>query len=128
MTINKSNAMSTVEKKQSNNGSKSTIKDDSTQSSEFKFTEEPQNNLDSSDSGQKYEIIENTPFAAVKQEETWKIVIGNMIATPYEFVSKEAAEDYVKEKPWELIWTMTAWVVNNQSKFKYQTEESESWE
>lgn len=115
--------MSTVEKKQSNNGSKSTIKDDSTQSSEFKFTEEPQSSLDSSDSGQKYVIIENTPFAAVKQEETWRIVIGNMIATPHEFASKEAAEDYVKEKPWELLWTMTVWVVNNQEKFKFQTEE-----
>ena len=115
--------MSTVQKKQSNNGSKSTIKNDSTRSSEFKFTEEPQSNLDSSDSGQKYEIIENTPFAAVKQEETWKIVIGNMIATPHEFASKEAAEDYVKEKPWELLWTMTVWVVNNQEKFKFNTEE-----
>lgn len=120
--------MSIVKKKQSNNGSKSTIKDDSTQSSEFKFTEEPQSNLDSSDSGQKYKIIENTPFAAVKQGETWKIVIGNMIASPNEFVSEEVAEDYVKERPWELIWTMTAWVVNNQSKFKFQAEESESWE
>lgn len=115
--------MSTVEKKQSNNGSKSTIKDDSTQSSEFKFSEEPQSNLDSSDSGQKYEIIENTPFATVKQEGIWKIVIGNMIASPYEFVSKEAAEDYVKEKPWELLWTVTVWVVNNQEKFKFKTEE-----
>lgn len=114
--------MSTVEKKQSNNGNKSTIKDDSTQSSEFKFTEEPQSSLDSSDSGQKYEIIENTPFAAVKQEETWKIVIGNMIATPYEFASKEAAEDYIKEKPWELLWTTIVWVVNNQKKFKFKTE------
>ena len=123
MTNNKSNTMSTVEKKQSNNGSESTIKNDSTQSSEFKFTEEPQNNLDSSDSGQKYEIIENTPFAIVKQEEAWKIVIGNMIATPYEFVSKEAAEDYINEKPWELIWTMAAWIVNNQSKFKFEPEE-----
>ena len=115
--------MSTAKKKQSNNGSNSTTKNDSTQSSEFKFTEEPQSNLDSSDSGQKYEIIENTPFAAVKQEETWKIVIGNMIATPYEFASKEAAEDYVKRKPWELLWTMTVWVVNNQEKFKFKTEE-----
>lgn len=115
--------MSTVEKKQSNSGNNSTIKDDCTQSSEFKFTEEPQSNLDSSDGGQKYEIIENTPFAAVKQGETWKIVIGNMIATPHEFVSKEAAEDYVTEKTWELLWTMAVWVVNNQEKFKFKTEE-----
>lgn len=115
--------MNTVEKKQSNNGNDSTVKDDSTKSSGFKFTEEHQSNLDSSDSGQKYEIIENTPFAAVKQEKTWKIIIGNMIATPYEFVSKEAAEDYAKEKPWELLWTMVVWVVNNQEKFKFKTEE-----
>lgn len=117
--------MSTAKKKKSNNGSNSTIKNDSTQSSGFKFTEEPQSNLNSSDSGQKYEIIENTPFAIVKQGETWRIVIGNMIATPYEFVSKKSAEDYVKEKPWELIWTTTIWVVNNQNKFKFQTEEGE---
>lgn len=115
--------MSTAEKKQSNNGSNSTIKNDSTQSSEFKFTEEPQSNLDSSDSGQKYEIIEKTPFAAIKQKETWKIVIGDMIASPHEFVSKKAAEDYVKEKPWELLWTMTVWIVNNQEKFKFNTKE-----
>lgn len=110
--------MNTAEKKQSNNGNNSIIKDDSTRSSEFKFTEEPQSNLDSSDSGQKYEIIDNSPFATVKMEETWRIVIGNMIASPYKFVSKEAAEDYAREKPWELIWTMAVWVVNNQEKFK----------
>ena len=115
--------MSTVKKKQSNNGNESTVKDDSTKSSGSKFTEEPQSNLDSSDSGQKYEAIENTPFAAVKQGETWKIVIGNMIATPYEFISKEAAEDYITEKTWELLWTMTVWIVNNQEKFKFKTEE-----
>lgn len=114
--------MSTVEKKQSNSGSKSTIKDDSTQSSEFKFTEEPQNNLNSSDSGQQYEIIENTPFAAVKQGEVWRVVIGNMIASPYKFVAKEAVEDYVKMKPWELLWTMMIWVINNQEKFMFKTE------
>ncbi len=120
--------MSTAKKKQSNNGNESTIKNDSTQSSEFKFTEEPQSNLDSSESGQKYEIIGNTPFAAVKPEKMWKIVLGNMIATPYEFESKEAAEEYVKEKPWELLWTMAVWVVNNQEKFKFIKGESKSWE
>ena len=46
-----------------------------------------------------------------------------MIASPYKFESKEAAEDYVKEKPWELLWTTTIWVINNQEKFKFKTEE-----
>lgn len=109
--------------KQSNNGNNSTIKEDATQSFECKFTEEPQNNLNSSESGQQYEIIDNTPFAAIKQGEVWRIVIGNMIASPYEFIAKEAAKDYVEKKPWELIWTMAVWLINNQEKFTIKTEE-----
>lgn len=89
---------------------------------ESKFTEEPQNNLNSSESGQRYEIIENTPFAAVRQGEVWRLVIGNMVAAPYEFVAKEAVRDYVKMKPWELIWTMAVWLINNQEKFTTKTE------
>ena len=46
--------------KQSNNGSNSTTKNDSTQSFESKFTEEPQSNLDSSDSGQQYTAYKKT--------------------------------------------------------------------
>ena len=104
--------MNTKEVKQSNNGSTSEIKDDSTQSSASKFTEKPQNSLNSSESGQQYEVIDETPFAAIKQENGWKIVIRNMIASPYEFASKEAAKDYVKEKHWELLWTMMVWIIN----------------
>jgi hypothetical protein len=117
--------MSTVKKKQSNNGNNSTIKDDSTQSSEFKFTEEPQNNLNSSESGQQYDIVEDTPFAVVKQGNVWKIVIGNMIASPRDFPTKEAAEEYVKEKHWETIWVMVVWLISNQSRFIIQTEKEE---
>ena len=96
--------MSTAKEKQSNNGSNSTIKNDSTQSSEFKFTEEPQSNLDSSDSGQQYDIVDDSPFAIVKRGNVWKIVIGNMIASPRDFPTKETAEEYVREKHWETIW------------------------
>lgn len=118
--------MSTVEKKQSNNGSDLTAKNDSTQSSEFKFTEEPQNNLDSSESGQQYDIVDDSPFAVVKQGDIWKIVIGNMVASPRDFPTKEAAEEYVREKHWETIWAMTVWLVSNfQSKFMTQTEKEE---
>lgn len=109
--------MSTKKKKQSNNGSSSTTKNASTQSSESKFSEEPQSNLNSSEGGQQYSIIDNTPFAIIKQENVWKIIIGNMIASPYDFASEEDAENYVKEKPWELIWTMSIWLINNQEKF-----------
>lgn len=114
--------MNTEKEKQSNNGNDSTTKNDFTRSSESKFSEEPQSSLNSSESGQQYEIVENTPFAVIKRENTWKIVIGNMIASPYDFVSKEAAEDYVEGKPWEMIWTMAVWLINNQEKFKLETE------
>lgn len=125
MTINKSNTMSTAKEKQSSSGSNSTIKNDSTQSSEFKFTEEPQSNLNSSDSGQQYDVVDDSPFAVVKQGDVWKIVIGNMIASPRDFPTKEIAAEYVKEKHWETIWVMAVWLINNQNKFIAQTEKEE---
>ena len=114
--------MSTAKKKQSNNGNNSAIKNDSIQSSEFKPTEESQSNLNSSDSGQQYDIVDDSPFAVVKQGEAWKIVIGNMIASPRDFPTKEIAEEYVREKHWETIWVMAVWLISNQSKFITQTE------
>ena len=90
---------------------------------ESKFTEEPQNNLNSSESGQRYEVIDDSPFAAVKQEDRWKITIGNMIASPYDFESIEDARKYVREKHWSLLWTMAIWIINNQEKFTIKKEE-----
>lgn len=114
--------MTTDESKAGLKKNTSTTNGESKATPESKFTEEPQNNLDSSESGQQYEIIENTPFAAVKQGGVWRVVIGNMIASPYEFVAEEAVRDYVKRKPWELIWTMAVWLINNQEKFTTKTE------
>lgn len=98
----------------------STTNGESKVTPESKFTEEPQNSLNSSESGQQYEAIEDTPFAIVKYENAWKIVIGNMIASPYSFESIDAAKKYVEEKHWELLWTMMIWVINNQEKFKLE--------
>lgn len=109
--------MTTKESKIGSKKSTSTTSGESKDTSESKFTENPQDNLNSSESGQQYEIIENTPFATVKQGKVWKIVIGDMFASPYEFATKEAVEDYVKKKPWELIWTTAVWLINNQEKF-----------
>ena len=115
--------MTTNESKAGLKKNTSTTNAESKATPESKFTEEPQNNLNSSESGQQYEIIENTPFAAVRQDEVWRVVIGNMIASPYKFVAKEAVVDYVKMKPWELMWTMAVWLINNQEKFTIKTEE-----
>lgn len=115
--------MTTNESKAGLKKNTSTTNGESKATSESKFTEEPQSNFDSSDSGQQYEGIERTPFATVKQKDGWKIVIGNMIASPLVFESKEKAREYVNEKHWELMWTMTIWVINNQDKFILETKE-----
>ena len=112
--------MTTDESKTGLKENTSTTNGESKVTPESKFTEEPQSNLNSSESGQQYEIIENTPFTAVRQGEVWRLVIGNMIASPYRFVAKEAVEDYVKMKPWELLWTTMVWIINNQEKFKLE--------
>lgn len=122
MIINKSNAMSTVKKKQSNNGSNSTIKNDSTQSSESKFTGEPQSNLDSSDSGQSYMSVDGTPFAIVKREEKYVIVLGVDIISARKFNTIEEAEAYIKEKPWPLLWATAMWIMMNQKMIKTKLE------
>ena len=112
--------------KKKNNGSSTTTTMDNTgfkPTAESKFTEEPQSREDSSESGQQYEIIDDSPFAAVKQEGRWKIAIGNMIASPYDFKSIENARKYVREKHWTLLWTMAIWLINNQEKFTIKKEE-----
>lgn len=115
--------MTTKESKIGSKKSTSTTNGESKATSESKFTEEPQSSSNCSEDGQQYEIIEDTPFAAVKQEREWRIVIGNMIASPYKFTTKEAAKDFVEKKPWELMWTMAVWLINNQEKFTIKTEE-----
>lgn len=112
MTTNKSKAGLKKNTSKTNGESKATP--------ESKFTEEPQNNLNSSDSGQKYCIVEDTPFAAVEKEGKWVLVLGNQISSTKQFETSEEAEAYVHEKPWELMWTMAIWIVNNQEKFQFE--------
>lgn len=111
--------MSTKEEKNSNNRSNSEIKNESTQSSESKFSEEPQNNLNSSESGQKFHIVEETPFVAVEMGGKWALAIGNQVASERRFKTPEEAEAYALERPWDLIWMTAIWVINNQEKCRY---------
>lgn len=109
--------MTTNESKAGLKEGSSTTNGESKATLESKFTEEPQSNSNSSENGQQYETIDNSPFAAVKYGNKWKIVIGNMIASPKDFMSANAAKNYVRNKHWELLWTMAIWVINNQEKF-----------
>lgn len=110
--------MSTKKRKQSNNGCNSAAKNDSTQSSESRFSEKPQSSLNSSESGQQYEIIDDTPFAATRSELGWRIILGNQVASPKYFETLEEAKNYVNgEIPWPLVWTMVVWAGINRDKF-----------
>ena len=110
--------MNTKERKQSNNGNNSTTKNDSTQSSESKFSEKPQSSLNSSDSGQSYMSVDFTPFAIVKRKEKFVIILAADIVSAREFDTFEEAEEYIKEKPWELLWTTTMWVMIHAEEIK----------
>lgn len=109
--------MTTNESKAGLKKSTSMTNGESKATPESKFTEEPQSNLNSSENGQQYETIDNSPFAAVKYGNKWKVVIGNMIASPKDFMSANAVKNYVRNKHWELLWTMAVWIINNQEKF-----------
>lgn len=75
--------------------------------------------MNSSESGQKFHIVEETPFVAVEREGEWALVIGNQIASEKRFKTPEEAEAYALEKPWDLIWMTAIWVINNQEKCQY---------
>lgn len=53
----------------------------------------------------KYEPIENTPFTAIKVKNKWIIVMGDEIASAKKFNTLIELENYIENKPWELIVT-----------------------
>ena len=86
-----------------------------------KFTEEPQNKETSSNNGQAYFNVENSPFAIVKYEEAYRIVLGSDIINEQKFLSVEAARNFIKSKKWELIWAMCMWVMMHAEEIKSKT-------
>lgn len=110
--------MSTKKQKQSNNGSNSTAKNDSTQSLESKFSEESQSSLNSSESGQSYMSVDYSPFAIIKRKEKFVVVLATDIISTREFDTFGKAEEYIKRKPWELLWATTVWVMMHADEIK----------
>lgn len=107
--------------KNAKNGSNTTTKTTNTESKhtkESKFTEEPQSKEISLDSGQSYMSVDQTPFAIVKKDEKFVIILAADIISNREFDTIEEAEAYIKEKPWELIWATAMWTMMNQKEIK----------
>lgn len=110
--------MTTKSKKNGSNTTTATTNTECKRTAESKFTEEPQSKEDSSDSGQSYVSVDGTPFAIVKREEKYVIVLGVDIISPRKFNTIEEAEVYIKEKPWPLLWATTMWIIMNQKMIK----------
>lgn len=64
--------------------------------------------------------VNGTPFNVIevnnadKHEEvtTCRIVIGNQVISEREFASVEDARAFIAEKPWELIFSLSAYISN----------------
>ena len=114
--------MATKNKKNGSNTTTATTSTESKRTTESKFTEEPQSNLNSSDSGQSYTSVDNTPFVIVKREEKYVIVLGVDVISAKKFDTIKEAKAYIKEKPWPLLWATAMWIIMNQEMIKTKLE------
>lgn len=62
--------------------------------------------------------VDYTPFAIIKQKEKFVIVLATDIISAREFDTFEEAEEYIKGKPWELLWATTMWVMMHAEEIK----------
>lgn len=53
----------------------------------------------------KHELIEDSPFTAIKVKNKWFIVMGDQIASGNKFDTLDDLREYIDTKPWELIVT-----------------------
>ena len=51
----------------------------------------------------KFQTVENTPFALIEIEGKWGIVMGNQLVSDQYFNTTEEAERFIETKPWSLI-------------------------
>lgn len=85
---------------------------------ESKFTEEPQSKEISSDNGQAYFNVDNSPFAIVKYKGTYRIILGKDIISDQKFPNAKAAKNFIKREKWILTWAMCIWVMTHAEELK----------
>lgn len=110
--------MTTKNTKNGSNTTTVTTNTGSKRTAESKFTEEPQSKEISSDSGQAYFNVENSPFAIVKYEGAYRIILGRDIVSDRKFPSANAAREFIKKEKWELMWAMCIWVMTHAEELK----------
>lgn len=113
--------MTTKNGKNGLNTTTATTSTESKRTAESKFTEEPQSKEISSDSGQAYFNVENSPFAVVKYEGAYRIILGKDIVSDQKFPNAKAAINFIKREKWELMWAMCVWVMMHAEELKSRT-------
>ena len=110
--------MTTKSEKNGSNTTTVTTNTECKRTAKSKFTEEPQSKEISSDSGQAYFNVENSPFAIVKYEGAYRIILGKDIVSDQKFPNAKAARDFIKREKWALTWAMCIWVMTPAEKLK----------
>lgn len=70
------------------------------------------------DNVNKFQTVENTPFALIEINEKWGIVMGNQMVSDQYFDSTEEAERFIESKPWSLILVAALTFVDGAYQYK----------
>lgn len=76
-----------------------------------------------------FHLSKQEPFAIVKQENKYLIVVGNNLVTPKKFDTIKQAEEYIGRKPYDLIFNtclVITKLAQENEKFKETTTAKES--
>ena len=65
----------------------------------------------------KYERIESTPFAIVKNNKGWFITLGKYRASDY-YITKEQAKRDIQRRDWDLILSAVSIMIEMSNEFK----------
>ena len=66
----------------------------------------------------KFQTVENTPFALIERNGKWGIVMGNQIVSDQYFDTTEEAERFIESKPWSLILVAALTFVDGAYQFR----------
>ena len=68
----------------------------------------------------KFERIEGTPFAIVKQNKGWFIALGQYKVSDY-YLTKEQAKKDIQRKDWDLILNVVSVLIEMSNKLNNKT-------
>lgn len=70
----------------------------------------------------KFQTVENTPFALIERGGKWGIVMGNQLVSDQYFDTTEEAERFIESKPWSLILVAALTFVDGAYQYRNEIE------